>query len=242
MRIPAALVLILSAACHCLAEEPKEFEKALALRSAGKNALASEALKKCIVQWPQHVRAYVHLGGILEDQGKWKDAANAYRSALEIDPGDTSAIRNLEQLISARTVDGPLPAQNPFREDLMRTGLHELEGRNYLKALEIFRLLRGFFPDDPRPLFYSAEALERQGQASHAIVLYERIVQLFPDFGPARVNLIVALLSKGDRNTAARQVQEALSVMPENRRLNYLAGLLGQKCQTNTCRKSQGPP
>lgn len=234
--------MILSAACHCLAEEPKEFEKALALRTAGKNARALDALKKCIIQWPQHVQAYVHLGGILEDQGKWRDAANAYRRALELDPANTSAIRNLEQLISARTVDSPLPGQNPFREDLLRTGLQALEGKDYPKALEVFRLLRGFFPDDPRPLFYSAEALERQSKASHAIALYERIVLLFPDFGPARVNLIIALMSKGDSDGAARRVQEAISVMPENRRLNYLAGLLGRKCQTSTCRRSQGPP
>jgi tetratricopeptide (TPR) repeat protein len=242
LGIPAALILILSAACHCLAEEPAEFEKALALRSEGKNDRALAALKRCTIQWPQHAKAYVHMGGILEDQGKWKDAANAYRSALEMDPGNASAMRNLEQLISLRTVEGPLPAQNPYKGELLKSGLQALEGKDYTKALEVFRLLRGLFPDDPRPLFYSAQALEGQGKASHAIALYERIVELFPDYGAARVNLIIALMSKGDKEAAARNVQKALPVMQENRRLNYLAGLLGCNCQTSTCRRSQGPP
>jgi superkiller protein 3 len=242
LAILAALVLILSAACHCMAEEPSEFRKALVLRSEGKNDRAFDALKRCIDQSPRHAKTYVHLGGILEDQGKWKEAADAYRRALEIDPDNPAAKRNLEQLISSRTVDGRLPAQNPFKEQLMRRGLQALEAKDYPKALEVFRLLRGLFPGDPRPLFYSAETLEQQGKLLHAIALYEQVIELFPEYGPARVNLMIALISKGDQEAAARQVQEALSAMPDNRRVNYLAGLLGRKCQSSTCRKSQGLP
>jgi Flp pilus assembly protein TadD len=212
------------------------------LRSEGKSGQALDLLKRCVAQRPNHAKTYVHMGGILEDQGKWKEAASAYRRALEIEPGNASATRNLEQLISSRTVEGPLPAQDPFKEELMRTGLQAIEAENYPKALEVFRLSGGLFPKDPRSLFYSALALEGQGKVSHAIALYERIVEVFPDYGKARINLIVALMSKGDKEAAERRIQEAAPIMPENRRFNYLAGLLGKNCPNSTCRRSQGPP
>lgn len=239
--IVAAVLSILSSALLSAADDSTRLQEALALRSEGRNGRASDALKKCIALSPANARAYVHLGASLEDQGKWKDAAHAYRRALELDPKDASAIRNLEHLISSRTVDHPLPARNPFREDLMKTGFQALDRKDYARASEVFRLLRGFFPDDPRPLLYSAEALELQGKTTHAISLYESAIESFPDYAPARINLIILLISQGETTAAAHTIQKALSVMPDNRRLKYLVGLLGRPREDHSSGRSHGP-
>jgi superkiller protein 3 len=217
----------------CGADDVSRFQKALELRSEGHNGRASDALKKCVALAPNDARAYVHLGATLEDQGKWKEAATAYHRALELDPKDASATRSLEQLISSRTVDHQLPTRNRFREETLHRGFQALEAKEYSKAVEIFRLLRGLFPDDPRPLLYSAEAFELQGNVSQAISLYENAIETFPGYAPARVNLIILLISKGEREAAARHLQKALSIMPDNRRLKYLAGLLGGSGRDN---------
>ena len=226
--LSATLCLLLICVLPCVAEEGSDFEKGVALRIEGKNAQAVEAFKKVLADSPTHVRALVQMGAALEDQGKRKEAAKVYRRALEVDPGDDSAIRNLAQLASSRSMDTPIHAPNPSKEDLLRNGLQALESKDFDKASKIFRLSRGLFPNDPRPVFYSAITLEQQGKIAAAIALYERSVESFPDNISARINLIVALISAGDREKAGGQAQKALDVMPDNPRVRYLARLLGK--------------
>jgi len=227
-RLLITLLLLLVGSVLCAAGEVPDFEKGLTLRIEGKNAQAVEAFKRVLADSPTHVRALVQMGAALEDQGKWREAAQAYRRALEIDPRDGSAIRNLAQLASSRSMDTPIQAPNPSKEDLLRNGLRALESKDFDKAAEIFRLSRGLFSNDPRPLFYSAITLEQQGRVAAAIALYERSVESFPDYIPARINLIVALISAGDREKAGEQAPKALDIMPGNPRVRYLARLLGK--------------
>jgi tetratricopeptide (TPR) repeat protein len=227
-RLSITFLLLLVGSALCAAGEVTDFEKGLTLRIEGKNAQAIEAFKRVLADSPTHVRAFVQMGAALEDQGKWKEAVQAYRRALEIDPRDGSAIRNLAQLVSSRSMDTPIQAPNPSKEDLLRNGLRALESKDFDKASQTFRLSRGLFPADPRPLFYSAFTLEQQGKLSAAIALYERSVESFPDYIPARINLIVALISAGDREKAGAQAQKALDIMPDNPRVRYLARLLGK--------------
>lgn len=226
--LSATLCLLLFCVSPCVAQELSDYEKGVALRIEGKNAQALEAFRKVLADSPGYVRALVQMGAVLEDQGKWKEAAQAYRRALEVDPRDGSAIRNLAQLGSSRSMDTPIQAPNPSKEDLLRRGLQALESKDFDKASEIFRLSRGLFPNDPRPLFYSAFTLESRGKISAAIALYKRSVESFPDYIPARINLIVALISAGDRAKAGGQAQKALDIMPDNPRARYLAHLLGK--------------
>jgi tetratricopeptide (TPR) repeat protein len=211
-----------------MAQEAPDFEKGVALRIEGKNAQAVEAFKKVLAVSPAHVRALVQMGAALEDQGRWKEAIQSYRRALEVDPRDGSAVRNLAQLASSRSMDTPIQVPNPTREYLLRTGLQALEAKDFDKASEIFRLSRGLLPNDPRPLLYAAITQEHKGKIAAAIALYEKSVEIFPDYIPARVNLIVALISSGYKEKAGNQAQKALEMMPDNPRVRYLARLLGK--------------
>ncbi|MGB6067149.1 MAG: tetratricopeptide repeat protein [Desulfomonilaceae bacterium] len=226
--LSATLILFLVCVCPCASEEPLDFDKGVALRIEGKSAQAVTAFKKVLAVSPTHVRALVQMGAALEDQRKWKEAAQAYRRALEVNPLDGSAVRNLAQLASSRSMVTPIPAQNPSKEDLIRNGLQALEAKDFHKAAEICRLCRGLFPSDPRPLFYAAITLERQGRSRAAIALYERSVEVFPDYLPSRINLIIALISAGDRENAGKLAQKTLELVPDNPRVLYLDRLLGR--------------
>jgi Flp pilus assembly protein TadD len=76
-------------------------------------------------------------------------------------------------------------------------------------------------------MLYEAVTYERAGQRTKAITTYRRITELFPNYSPARVNLMVALIEAGDRNSAAREAQSALEAIPEDPRMKYLARVLG---------------
>jgi tetratricopeptide (TPR) repeat protein len=228
LSLLTTLCLLLCGLRLSSAEEISDFQKGVSLRIEGKHAQAVEAFKKALAVSSTNVRALVQMGATLEDLGKWKGAAQAYRRALEIDSRDGSAIRNLAHLVSSRSVDTPIQAPNPSREELVRRGLQALEAKDFEKASEIFKLSRGLFPNDPRPLFYAAITLEEQGKGPAAIGLYQKNVESFPDYIPARINLIVALISAGHREKAGDQIQKALEVIPDNPRLRYLAHLLGK--------------
>jgi tetratricopeptide (TPR) repeat protein len=228
LTLPLIISLLGLTAYVIAAEEPSDFQRGLALRMEGKNAQAVEAFGKVPVDSPEYVRALVQKGAALEDMGKKREASNTYERALRIDPRNASAARNLEQLYSAGMMEGAVQAPNPAKEELVRNGLRALASGDFGKALEVFRLSRGLLPGDPRPLFYSALTMERQGNLNAAISLYERTTESFPDHIPARINHILAFLAVGDRERAMRHCRKALENSPENRRLRSLSDLLSR--------------
>jgi len=204
------------------AEEAVEFEKAAALRIEGKNRRAIEAFDRVLSVYPDHVAALVQKGAALEDQGKWKEAVTTYRHALELDPNNVAASRNLQNLLSARMMDTPLAGSVPAKEELINSGLEALEAKDFQRAMQVFNLSRGLFPEDPRPLFYQGLTLENQGKIQEALELYGKTVEAFPDYVAARVQRTICLLSSGDRKLAQRETQkarEALRGRPELRAL-----------------------
>jgi tetratricopeptide (TPR) repeat protein len=212
----------------CAAEELSDFEKGLALRAEGKNSQAVAMLKKVPPDSANYIRALVQMGAALEDSGKKKEAADAYQRALSIDPTNPTASRNLDQLRSAETTEVGAQAPNPAKEELIRNGVIALQYGNFKKALEVFRLSRGLFPGDPRPLFYSGLTLESQGDLRGAISLYERTMESFPDYVPARINQILDLLMVGDQEGAARNCRKAIEIFPDDRQLRSLISLLAR--------------
>lgn len=198
-------------------------EKGTALRSEGKHKEALEAFQAVLMSSPSHVEALVQMGAILEDLGKLQEATKCYRSALKIQGSHAAARRNLEQLEAVRVLNDPPKTVSPAREALIELGLGAMEQRDPQRALGFFRVSRGVLDRDPRPLFYSAIALERQGHERHAISLYEETVTAFPDFAPAWTNLILALVRSSEPADAVTRSQEARKAVPDDRRIQWLA-------------------
>ena len=88
------------------------------------------------------------------------------------------------------------------------------------------------WPKDPYPQLYSAIALERSGQSKQAAEAYRQVRDRFPKFVPARVNLILLLLNRGDRALAQREARAGLDTLPDNKQFSYLANVAKRKTRS----------
>lgn len=210
------------------AQEVSAIEEGLALRNEGKNRQALEAFSRVSPSSPDYVRALVLKGAALEDLGRPDDAEEAYEMALKMDPRHGPAQRNINQLRGSRSIYVPVKGRHPSKEILFQKGVEELEKEEFQAALNTFRLLRSLFPRDPRMRLYCALTWDRWGEVQRAVEIYRRIVEDFPEYEPARVNLIIALIRAGDRPAAVKQTRSALEKMPDNHRIKWLARLLGE--------------
>lgn len=95
---------------------------------------AITANRAIIAAFPQEPDAYNRLGKALGETGKIKEAREAYQKALELDPSNMIARKNLERLASARAKTEPDRAQQVdtslFIEEMGKTGVTMLKASN----------------------------------------------------------------------------------------------------------------
>jgi len=226
-----AVTLFFAAGSHWLAagEELPDYDKGLAYRLEGKNRQAVEAFDRALAADPLNVKALIQKGAALEDRGKWKLAVQAYRQALTIDPNNRIARRNLGQLLSLRLITSLPEGSNPVCEDLINKGLLSLQRGELSRAAEVFCLAHGLSSNDPRPAFFWALTLEEQGKKPEAGALYRKTVESFPDYVPARINLIISLLGSGQTGEAVQEARKAVTDFPESHEIKALYGFLQSK-------------
>jgi Flp pilus assembly protein TadD len=226
-RSLASILLILCIAQMAGADnDGSDFERAFALRVEGKSRKALEALQSVPPQSPDYVRAQVQLGATLEDLGNYKEAEKTYLGVLAVDPRNGAARRNLENLNVAKAVKTPLSGPNPGKDSILDAGLRALEANDCDRAIQMFRMFRGLFPNDTRPVFYSGLAMERRGFASEAQAIYESVLRMDSSHMPARVNLVILLMERGDRQRA-RKVLNSAAAVDKDPRARYLTRILG---------------
>lgn len=99
---------------------------------------AINANRAIIAAFPNEPEAYNRLGKALSETGKIKEAREAYQKALELEPSNPIARKNLDRLASARAKTEPDKAQQVdtslFIEEMGKTGVATLKPAN-MKAL-----------------------------------------------------------------------------------------------------------
>jgi hypothetical protein len=99
---------------------------------------AITANRAIIAMFPDEPEAYNRLGKALSETGKIKEAREAYQKALELEPTNNIARKNLERLASAKAKAEPDKAQQVdaslFIEEMGKTGVTTLKPAN-LKVL-----------------------------------------------------------------------------------------------------------
>jgi tetratricopeptide (TPR) repeat protein len=123
-----------------------------------------------------------------EDSGKWDQAEQAYRKALEIDPHLSAASTNLGNLL--------------FRQERSK------------EAEELYRSAIQADPEQPQAYYNLGFLKLEQGRADLAIVFFQKALGLDPDFADARFNLGVALEREGRTPEARREFVRFLSMDP----------------------------
>jgi tetratricopeptide (TPR) repeat protein len=95
---------------------------------------AIAANRAIIAAFPEEAEAHNRLGKALSETGRIKEAREAYQKAIEIDPGNTIARKNLERLAAAKAKAEPDKAHQVdtslFIEEMGKTGVTTLQRVN----------------------------------------------------------------------------------------------------------------
>ncbi len=95
---------------------------------------AITANRAILTAFPDDAETYNRLGKALSERGKIKEAREAYQKALELEPTNTIARKNLERLAAARAKAEPDKAHQVdaslFIEEMGKTGVTMLAGVN----------------------------------------------------------------------------------------------------------------
>ncbi len=114
----------------------------LAMRNRWDDALLAN--QSILELFPEEVEAYNRIGKALTELGRYGDAASSYKQALELDPNNTIAQRNLARLSQAPRSEGvPVDKRDSvdprlFIEETGKTGftnLVQLAGRDVLARM-----------------------------------------------------------------------------------------------------------
>src|SRR5262245_18956491 len=74
-------------------------EKAIALAMQNRWSEAAEVNRKIIELYPNDADAYNRLGKALLEMGRYRDALGTYQKAVELDPNNIIAKKNVERLV-----------------------------------------------------------------------------------------------------------------------------------------------
>ena len=133
---------------------------------------------------PKKLPLSVFLAFLLQTAGNSDEAAALYRSVIKSQPANLEASNNLAYLLAERGQD--LPEANQLANNCVR-GRPEDDG--FLDTLGI--------------------VLYKQGQFDDAIKTFQRALKRKPSQGLYRYHLALALIGKGDRSEAKRELEKA---------------------------------
>jgi len=156
---------------------------AAAYRSLGKAGAAEALLQQHLQRQPDDFEAHQALGGLYVEQGRDVEAAEAYKTVLQHDPGSVEALNNLGWV---------LRKENP--NEALRYAEHALTLR----------------PDDPRIIDTVGTVYLELGEPEQAIAHMRKAVTLAPEAPVLRYHLARALAAAGNEHEARLQLRDAL--------------------------------
>ena len=180
-------------------------EKAIALAMQNRWAEAADVNRKIIELYPNDADAYNRLGKALLEMGRYRDALTTYKRAIELDPNNIIAKKNVERLAHLAEQEQPATAEpakeavrptngegerinpNIFIEETGKTGLTTLMKPGQHAVL--LKLTAG----DRVDLRVNGNALE----------VYDEHAQYVGSVEPKLAKRLIGLLEGGNRYTAA---------------------------------------
>ncbi len=185
-------------------------------------------------------RIFLQRGNFAFQAGRFEEAAQEYRQALEADPEDPVTRSNLAGALAmlgggdaailqygeALRLD-PLNVTAHFGMGVLsaQRGRDEEAVKHYLVVVEVNSEHR-------QAQFNLANALSRLGRHQEALPHYGRVSQLDPGNGMARIGEAMTLIQTQQHGQALIRLQEGLDVLPENMEIkNILARLLAASPQ-----------
>lgn len=208
----------LAASVSALAEP---IRKALGDRTpAARSIEAGETFTAASLQAAQEYSIAQETGS----SGKWEEAIQHYREALQLDPNNGRAwsglgvcYRNLQNLSEAEKdlkIALSKSGQMSERERYRTRGAYYVTINNYEKALDEYKILIAKFPADNVALANVAICYTYLRNIPKVIETLQKAVAIFPKDARFRMNLTEGYLYGGKFDDAAREAGEVLKLNP----------------------------
>src|SRR5690349_2093592 len=91
-------------------------ERAIALAMQNRWSEAADVNRKIIELYPNDADAYNRLGKALMEMGRYRDALSTYQRAIELDPNNIIAKKNVERLVHLADKSPVTAPATPSRE------------------------------------------------------------------------------------------------------------------------------
>jgi tetratricopeptide (TPR) repeat protein len=214
---------------HIFLENPGFIQGALLLAQAqqasGKSDDALSTLDSVLNDDPSQARARVMQAEILEQQRRWKDAAESWKQAQELVPGNADiaarraiALLNGGDAAGAESAARAGKASNPTDVRLLYVLGVALEARNaFDEALPVLEDAARRAPDNTAVQYQYGSVLDRVGRKADAEKVLRDIITKHPDDANSLNFLGYMLAEKGTSlDEAVGYIQRALKSDPEN--------------------------
>src|SRR6266542_1634820 len=179
----------------------------------GRHAEAIEASKKAVVLRPS-AESYFNIGLANFYLKQYREAADAYRQPIKLDPYNASDAYYALGLVyrdwgkadeEIQAYKQAIRLRPDYTVAYERLGARYLKSKKYPEAIEAFKQLTTLKPGDPVTPNNLGEAYLEMGRLNEALEAFRQAIRLKPDFGRAYFNLGKCFLAMGNREGAVEQ-------------------------------------
>jgi tetratricopeptide (TPR) repeat protein len=189
----------------------------------GKHAEALEASKKAVGLRPS-AESYFNIGLANFYLKQYKDASEAYRQSIKLDPYNAADAYYALGLVyrdwgkaddEIQAYKAAIRLRPDYTVAYERLGARYLRSKKFNEAVEIFRQLSALKPGDANAPNNMGEALLELNRLNDAVESFRQSIRLKPDFGKAYYNLGRCLLAMGNRDGALEQYTILTNIDPD---------------------------
>jgi tetratricopeptide (TPR) repeat protein len=177
--------------------------------------------------------AHYNFGYALADEGRFGDAIEQFKQALQINPDYAEGQNNWGNALAS---EGKATEAIEHYERALQINPDYAEGHNNLglalagqgkleQAVAQYERALQINPENAEARNNLGLALARQGKVTEAIEQYERALKIKPDFAEARVNWGLALAGQGELDAAIEQYNRVLQIKPDYPQAHYELGV-----------------
>ncbi len=189
----------------------------------GRHAEAIEASKKAVNLRPSS-ESYFNIGLASFYLKQYKDAAEAYRQSIKLDPYNAADAYYALGLVyrdwgkadeEIQAYKQTIKQRPDYTVAYERLGSRYLKSKKFNEAVEIFRQLAALKPGDAVAPNNMGEAFFELNRMNDAVESFRHAIRLKPDFGKAYYNLGRSLLATGNRDGALEQYTILTNIDPD---------------------------
>jgi len=179
----------------------------------GRHTEAIEASKKAVNLRPSP-ESYFNIGLANYYLKQYRDAADAYRQAIKLDPYNAADAHYALGLVyrdwgkadeEVQAYKQVIRLRPDYTSAYERLGSRYLRSRKYSEAIEVFKQLMALRPADATAPNNLGEAYLETGRFNEAVEAFRQATRLKPDFGRAYFNLGKCFMAMGNREAAVEQ-------------------------------------